>query len=304
MVFYNCMNNMSDHTAIDKEYRRKVNAVVNYILKNLADDLSLARLAEVANYSPFHFQKIFTDVMGVSPKQYVIKTRLETACHFLIVQPNKPISDIAFCCGFSSPAVFSRAFRQYFNASAEYIRSLPQPDRAAWLHRHNRFLVPAFIKNHQDSESLPLDVTIKKIGDLTGICTNTTWHEQNIIQSMHDILTEAAANDLLTATSKIIGIANPHHNIYRAFVSVAHGTPVPSHFNQMDIKGGKYATFKVTGNVQTVFKHISSWFFKSWLPSSGYRLADVQGLEMFLQNPMLYDYNNIERELYIPVEPA
>jgi len=287
-----------------KEHRQKTSAVVNYILKNLGGDLSLEKLASVANYSPFHFQKVFTDIVGLSPKQYVIKTRLETACHFLIIQPGKPVLDIALDCGFSSPAVFSRAFRAYFGTTAEHLRMLPQDERAALLHANGRFLSPRHHHAWYAADTGPLDIVIKRLPPLSGVCINTTWEEASIKRALHDIMTQAAAHDLLTPASKIIGIASPHHDMYRAFVSVSPGTRLPPGLNHLELKGGKFAAFKTTGNMQQIFGKVASWFFKTWLPASGYRLADVQGYEHFLQSPMLYDYSTAEREFCIPIEPA
>jgi AraC family transcriptional regulator len=60
---------------IPKDYRKAVNTVSNFILNNLNAKLSLEELAKVANYSPFHFQKIFKQVTGESPKQFITRSR-------------------------------------------------------------------------------------------------------------------------------------------------------------------------------------------------------------------------------------
>jgi AraC family transcriptional regulator len=84
-------------------YNKQINRVINYILSHLRDDLSLDKLADIANYSPFHFQKIFKQVVGKTPQQYIIITKLKSAIGFLSIDKPKPISEIAFDCGFSSP---------------------------------------------------------------------------------------------------------------------------------------------------------------------------------------------------------
>lgn len=42
---------------ISTEHKKKINAVINFIQQNPQEELSLAQLAGIANYSPFHFQK-------------------------------------------------------------------------------------------------------------------------------------------------------------------------------------------------------------------------------------------------------
>ncbi len=61
---------------------------MNFIFKNLKEELSLEKLASTANYSAFHFQKIFKQVIGESPKQYIIRLRLENAAHSLFKAGN------------------------------------------------------------------------------------------------------------------------------------------------------------------------------------------------------------------------
>src|SRR6266511_1496621 len=74
---------------IPKEYSKSINAAINFILNNLNEELSLKKLAKVANYSPFHFQKIFKQTTGESPKHFITRMRLETAAHLLIMHNYK-----------------------------------------------------------------------------------------------------------------------------------------------------------------------------------------------------------------------
>ena len=109
---------------IKKEYQQGIQKVLHYISQNLSGDLSLETLASIANYSPFHFQKIFSEAVTESPKQYVMRLRLERAAHYLKVFSDLPVIEIAIGCGFSSPSIFSRAFKNYYGASAEEFRKM------------------------------------------------------------------------------------------------------------------------------------------------------------------------------------
>ena len=46
------------------EYARRVNRVVDHVREHLAEELSLAVLARLAAFSPFHFHRIFRAVTG------------------------------------------------------------------------------------------------------------------------------------------------------------------------------------------------------------------------------------------------
>lgn len=99
------------------------------MLKNLNEELTLQKLAGIANYSPFHFQKIFKQEIGESPKQYIIRMRLENAAHSLFVYRHRSITEIALDSGFASNATFARAFKNYFGFSAEEFRKLSPKEK-------------------------------------------------------------------------------------------------------------------------------------------------------------------------------
>ena len=59
------------------EYARRMNRVLDYIDLHLDQPLDLARLAGVANFSPFHFHRVFAAWMGETLGDYARRRRLE-----------------------------------------------------------------------------------------------------------------------------------------------------------------------------------------------------------------------------------
>jgi AraC family transcriptional regulator len=89
----------------------RLRRVLDYISTNVDDDITLADLARVGGQSPFHFARKFTLAMGVSPKRYVSRMRLDKAMAEL-AGGRLPLAQIALNAGFSSQASFTRAFRR------------------------------------------------------------------------------------------------------------------------------------------------------------------------------------------------
>jgi AraC family transcriptional regulator len=89
----------------------RLRRVLDYISTNVDDDITLADLARVGGQSPFHFARKFTRAMGVSPKRYVSRVRLDKAMAELAAG-RLPLAQIALNAGFSSQASFTRAFRR------------------------------------------------------------------------------------------------------------------------------------------------------------------------------------------------
>jgi len=75
--------------------------------------LTLGTLAREAGLSRFHFLRVFERLTGVTPHQYVLRTRLRQAALRLIAESGN-VLDIALDCGFSDVSSFNRAFRTEF----------------------------------------------------------------------------------------------------------------------------------------------------------------------------------------------
>jgi AraC family transcriptional regulator len=97
----------SGHRLHDGRLRR----VLAYIEEHLAEDITVADLANVACLSIFHFTRAFAATMGVPPHRYVSQRRLESA-KVMIATGRASLREIALDCQFSSESSFTRAFRR------------------------------------------------------------------------------------------------------------------------------------------------------------------------------------------------
>ena len=87
-----------------------------FIEENLHRNIDSRGLSALAQRSPAHFSRSFKRVFGEPPHAYVIKRRLERACH-LMATTSKPLSEIALSAGFSDQAHLSRRFQRAFGQS-------------------------------------------------------------------------------------------------------------------------------------------------------------------------------------------
>jgi AraC-like DNA-binding protein len=103
--------------------------VIAYIDARLAERLSLARLAAVAEVSPVHFAKIFRRQTGMTPMSAVRQRRLERA-KVLLATGDASIEEIARQVGFPDPFHFSRLFRRLLGQSpSSYRQAFVDPFR-------------------------------------------------------------------------------------------------------------------------------------------------------------------------------
>lgn len=89
----------------------KLRRVTDWMAAHLADEFSLARLAEQAGMSEFHFNRLFKRATGVPPSQYHIQLRLDAARR-LLRETKKSVIAIANEVGYSNPSHFAQLFRK------------------------------------------------------------------------------------------------------------------------------------------------------------------------------------------------
>lgn len=73
--------------------------------------LATAELAAACHYSESQFNRVFRDIMGSSPRRYVLRHRLETAKD-LLARTDLPLSQIAAHTGFYDASDFGKRFRE------------------------------------------------------------------------------------------------------------------------------------------------------------------------------------------------
>lgn len=100
-----------------EEHIKRIRKVLNFIDENLDNELSLENLAEIGNYSPFHFHRIFRGIIGETLQEYITRKRMEKSAMMLSHQKQRPLEEIFLEVGFKSNSTFSKTFKKYFGIS-------------------------------------------------------------------------------------------------------------------------------------------------------------------------------------------
>jgi len=107
--------------------RRAVEAAL-WIDAQAHEPLDLADMAGRAGVSSFHFLRLFAAVLGVTPHQYLVRTRLKRAAR-LLADGSRPITEVAGDVGFGDLSNFVRTFRRAAGVSPRRFRRLGVADR-------------------------------------------------------------------------------------------------------------------------------------------------------------------------------
>jgi AraC family transcriptional regulator len=106
----------------------RVTAVVRTIEHGAASDLTLTTLARSTGLSAYHFLRTFARVTGVTPHQYLLRTRMREAALRLAAEPARVV-DIALDSGFGDLSNFNRMFRSEFGIAP---RGFRRSARRSW----------------------------------------------------------------------------------------------------------------------------------------------------------------------------
>jgi AraC-like DNA-binding protein len=93
-----------------RDRRRAVEAAL-WIDAHAHREIELEDIARQAGVSPFHFLRLFSAVLGVTPHQYLVRSRLRRAARHL-ADDDKAVTDIAYDVGFNDLSNFVRTFHR------------------------------------------------------------------------------------------------------------------------------------------------------------------------------------------------
>jgi AraC family carnitine catabolism transcriptional activator len=102
--------------------------IVQDMEANLESPLSIDALASSAGISVRQLERLMSEALGETPSRYYMKLRLQATRNHLFYG-DMPVQEIAQACGFSSPAVLSRAFKEHFGVSPSEFRRQFSADR-------------------------------------------------------------------------------------------------------------------------------------------------------------------------------
>jgi len=114
-------------TVTARDRRRAVEAAL-WIDANSQAEIELEDVARQAGVSPFHFLRLFSAALGVTPHQYLVRSRLRRAARHL-ADDDKAVTEIAYDVGFNDLSNFVRTFHRAAGVSPTKFRQASRGKR-------------------------------------------------------------------------------------------------------------------------------------------------------------------------------
>lgn len=267
------------------DHARRINRTLTYIDDHLADRLDLAALATIACFSKFHFHRVFKQVTGLSPQEYVKRRRLDMAYHFLSNDSTLSVNEVAGLLGFSSPSNFARSFKARYSFPPRALKApstYPFPaGRAGEEPRPFAFIDPSLVRLVR-LEPFRVLFTRRK-GSPTDPAAAEAVHM--------GLYTEAGRRGLVLRDARVVvigksipGLTSPEEAVFD------HGIEIPllAAVDDLDVvqtvPGGTYATYEYGGDPSKV---VACWdeMYSVWLKRSGLSVGSGFGFTVVCGGP-------------------
>ena len=316
------------------EYLARINRVIDYIEKNLDGDLSLQKLASVANFSRFHFHRIFKSMVNETLNRFIQRVRVEKAASQLISNPRKSITEIAFDTGFSGSASFARAFREIFQMNASTYRASAKITQSN-IRKADSKNRKAIGKNREDAREFSFYIDAQTHNPTWRIQMNAQPEMKVEVKEMPEFtvayvrhigpykgdsaLFERMFNKLMTWAGPRGLLQNPGTKVMSVYhddpkvtdetklrtsacISIPGDTPVDGEIGKMTLAGGQFAVARFE------LKHDeyeAAWdaLMGDWLPDSGYQPDDRLCYELCHTSPKDDPEGRSKVDICVPVKP-
>lgn len=300
--------------ATPHSYQHRLRHVLRHIEDNLDNPPSLEELSRIACFSPYHFHRIFTAIMGESVAAYVRRLLLQRAAAQLSYS-GEAITQVALGAGYDSVDAFTRAFRAAFGASPSVYRR--NGGSLAAAARQNAG-VPLFY--HQIVGVPCMNVTIKSFPPRLAATVRHVGPYVDCGPAWGQLCAAVAAQNLYTQHSITLSICHDDPDITppekcRMDVCVT----LPEGMGEKDatvvqlVEGtgvyittvggtGEYASVLVKGPYSLLHPAYRS-LFGEWLPASGREVADAPGFEVYHNSPDKVAPEDLLTEILIPLQP-
>ena len=96
--------------------------ILHYINDRIEEDIHVQDIAEAFHYSEKHIRALFKNTLGISPKQYINKVKLENVCH-LLLNTTTPLQDIAERYRFASVSHLVNCFKKKYGITPSKYRT-------------------------------------------------------------------------------------------------------------------------------------------------------------------------------------
>ncbi len=315
--YWTCQEGQNMKLDTRNDYAARILRVLNHMQRHLDAPMDIARLADIANFSMSHFDRVFKGMLGESIMDHLRRIRLERA-YLEVTRTDVAITEIGLDAGYDSLEAFSRAFRKTFGHSPSRFRgqapeqnwSRPFPVVPSGVHYGQGELVEILF---DDIGAACMNVRIETLPELSILKVRQTGpYMESSTRAWSILCGWAGPKGLLGPKTLVIGIPYDDPNVtapefirYEAAITAPAGT-APSALAEAPVEaatlpGGEYAIITHQGPYEKLEETYAA-IMGRWMPASGRDFRDTPWFEMYRNDPATTPPDQLLTDIHIPLK--
>lgn len=279
-------------------YLDKIHIALKLIDKNLSRQMIWSEISKECGISHFHFHRIFTSHLNETPGEYITRRRLEKAIASIAYSEDVNLADVAFNCGYSSQANFTKAFKKFFGVTpGQVIKGKCENSNPGKL--ESKYGKEFKIQNLYPREEINTDHYIKEV-KMNYEIKEFGKRKVLFLSSKRGYLRESIYNTWKEISETVISAGYDIHNVpkygvghsnpevtpeekcrYDACIEISESDNVPSKLGVNYFPAGKYACFHFKGSSEKLLQFYLE-IYKNWFSSNGYEPGDFPLIERYI----------------------
>ncbi|MCH3918352.1 MAG: AraC family transcriptional regulator [Spirochaetia bacterium] len=263
------------------ESLKQLDNAIDYIEKNLDEQISYEEAARIACCSASCFQRIFSYIAGIPLSEYIRRRRMTQAA-FELQATDCKILNIALKYGYTSPTSFNRTFRKVHGitpvlarAKGSVLQAYPPIRLSVKISGENAF-----------SYRIEKKATMRMVGIRISLTSDMESNRKIVPAFWEKIIKDnrleeiSKLSDQIPETISGITFCNAPQDI-RYYIAMETDKPIPKGLSEVTIPTATWVVIEDNGNFKDAVQGIFRRFPAEWLPCSGYEYAGLPDIEVY-----------------------
>ncbi|MCA5011990.1 MULTISPECIES: AraC family transcriptional regulator [unclassified Enterococcus] len=289
------------------EWVTRLEQTLTYIEDHLTEEIDVAELGKIAYCSSYHYQRVFSYMVGVPLAVYIRRRKLSLAG--VELQQGAKVIDVAIKYGYESPNSFTRAFKKQHGITPSEAQQ-----EGSRLTSFPRIKFQITIKGDVEMEyRIETKEAFRVIGAQKELSANIEENFAEVPKFWQQISMDGTLNSMLPMMNQepkgVLGISAGFDGDMSVesdlkgskgmsyYIAVASDQAISGKLVEYIVPSFTWAIFTGQGAMPHAIQELEKRIVTDWLPSSGYEYANGPDIELYLDaNP-----NNATFEVWLPV---
>jgi len=294
-------------------YIERTNSALDHIVHNLDSDLNLQQIAQIAEFSPHHFHRVFQALMGETLGQFVKRLRLERALYLMSHTKSRSLTEIGLECGFASSSDFSRSFKARFGIApskfdVQNFRDSRREEFEGVLSSFEKGPHLERLPAGQNSDGFEVQLVDLPARTVAYIRVLDPYASSGVVDASARLVAWAEQHGFADGQwlgyqwddPEIVAMQECRYDVAIVVEGDAPNFSPTGEIGRHLFPAMRVAEVAIAGDIQLEMRAID-WLFGTWLPQSGLEPDDQPAFEAWEGRPFAHGFEHFELRCQLPV---